>query len=76
MKNDNELTQRILTYLQERQQAGDTLEGIATWWVQRQQVSESVKAVHNALQELEAEGVVIERKIPNGRTLYLLRDDQ
>lgn len=76
MTNDNKLTKRILKYLQERKQSGDTLEGIAAWWLQYQYVSESVVAVRHALKQLEAEGVVTERKIPNGKTLYILRDDQ
>lgn len=73
---NEKLTQQILEYLEEHPEAGDTLEGIATWWVQCQQVSESVIAVRQALQQLESDGIVTERKTPSGKTLYFLRDDR
>lgn len=36
----------------------DTLEGIATWWVARQQIREDVHRVSRALAILEARGIV------------------
>lgn len=76
MTNDSTLDQRILKYLQERPQACDTLEGIAGWWVMCQQVKESVIGVQQVLETLKAQGLVRERKAPNGRTLYYISDPE
>jgi hypothetical protein len=75
MTDDSKLAQQILDYLERRSAAGDTLEGIASWWIQYQRVSESVTIVYQALQELRACGVVLERKSFDGKTLYYLSSD-
>jgi Fe2+ or Zn2+ uptake regulation protein len=74
MMDTNEKVRQIQTYLEEHPAAGDTLEGIAMWWFQRQRVSETVTDVYQALQELKASGMVLERKTPDGKTLYFRRD--
>lgn len=70
----SEIVRQIQSYLEEHPAAGDTLEGISMWWVQRQRVNETVTSVYEALQELEASGLVLERKAPDGKTIYFLRD--
>lgn len=49
MTNQGNLVDGILDYLGERPESGDTLEGIAKWWIQRQHVLNSVNAVQAAL---------------------------
>lgn len=70
----SETVRQIQSYLEEQPAAGDTLEGISTWWIQRQRVNETVTSVYEALQELKASGMVLERKTPDGKTIYFLRD--
>jgi Fe2+ or Zn2+ uptake regulation protein len=74
MTDHSEIVRQIQSYLEEHPGAGVTLEGIATWWIQRQRVDETVTTVYQALQELKASGRVLERKAPDGKTLYFLRD--
>ena len=50
------------------------MEGIAKWWVMRQRISESVEAVHQALEKLREDGAVQERRTTDGRTLYFAND--
>lgn len=73
MPKDSSVTKQILKYLEANPQAGDTLEGIARWWLLQQQVSDSVNAVHEALGQLKSKGFIEERKTPGGRTVYFAR---
>lgn len=70
------MAKQILNYLEEHPQASDTLEGITRWWILQQQVSESVMVVHRALELLKEEGYVLERKTPDGQTLYSLKNTE
>lgn len=74
MTDVREIVREIQSYLEEHPEACDTLEGIVMWWFQRQRVDETVTNVYQALQELKASGMVLERKAPDGKTLYYLRD--
>ena len=62
----------ILAYLLAHPAAQDTLEGIAEWWLLRQEVNERTTAVKNALAELVARDWVLERRTVDGRVLYHL----
>lgn len=68
------LIPRILNYLQRHNQAGDTLEGVARWWMMNQQVTDSLTEVKEALDHLTEQGVVSARTGPDGRTLYFVND--
>lgn len=68
------LVLRISEYLHKHKQAGDTLEGVARWWMMNQQVNDSLTEVQQALQQLKAQGVVTARKGPDGRTLYFINN--
>jgi hypothetical protein len=63
---------RILDYLREHPRAADSLEGIAGWWLLRQQVCETLSAVRQGLERLTADGIVTERRSADGRVLYSL----
>lgn len=66
----NEIEQYIIKHLRENPQAGDTIEGIAGWWIMRQRLNECVDLVQQSLERLKARGLVTERKTADGRTLY------
>ncbi len=53
---EQELAEAILRYLADHPQATDTLEGIAEWWLLRQQIRVAVERVAKALRRLIAEG--------------------
>lgn len=50
-------------------EAGDTIEGIADWWVARQRRSNAVSQIQKALEYLIEEGVVRKRSYGN-REIY------
>jgi hypothetical protein len=70
MAEEQKLAQQIQEYLELRPQAGDTLEGIANWWLLRQQVNESVEEIKRALAILKTRNVIVEQKMA-GRTIYV-----
>jgi Fe2+ or Zn2+ uptake regulation protein len=76
MTKESKIAGDVLDYLREHPGAADTLEGIATWWVQTKLVSESVDTVYSVLQSLKSEGLVSEKKTPDGRTLYFRNTPQ
>ena len=69
---EDELAKRLLRYLTQHPTAKDTAEGIATWWLRRQHIEQSVEAVRRALQLLIARGLLIERQGPDLRTYYAI----
>ncbi len=58
--NDEEVAQAILGYLAESPQAMDTVEGIAQWWIMRQQVRVTTTTVTRVLRELSGRGLLEE----------------
>jgi hypothetical protein len=58
------LTRMILDYLAEHPQAMDTVEGIAEWWVRRQEVRSLVGSVTRIVHRLTEEGIL--EQIGNG----------
>ena len=65
----------ILGYLRSRQNAADTVEGIARWWIKRQRLDEALAQVQAALDRLVSETRLEARVSPTGRTLYALPGD-
>ncbi|MCL4703508.1 hypothetical protein KJ068_00020 [bacterium] len=71
-QREKELTDAILEYLTEHPQASDTLEGIAEWWVMRQQVRVEIKTLLKVLRQLTGNGLL--EKIGYGdEALYHLK---
>jgi hypothetical protein len=68
----SQLAQSILAYLTERQDAQDTLEGIAEWWLLEQKISSRTAEVREALSELVASELIVERKTGDAQTYYRL----
>jgi Fe2+ or Zn2+ uptake regulation protein len=69
-KDEEAIGQCILSYLRQHPQAGDTLEGIAKWWLMRQRVSESIEVIRRVLERLKDQGLIRERRPAGGSTLY------
>jgi len=66
----SDIARLIFSYLQNHPRASDTLEGIASWWVMNQRLSESIDIIQRALQQLEDRGLIIRSNARGGRTLY------
>lgn len=74
MKKKKELAQRLLDYLEKNPHAGDTLEGIASWWLEQQRVEQVVDDVADALDYLVQKGVVRIHKLQNGAPIYKIKE--
>ena len=68
----DEICEELLGYLWEHPDAMDTLTGIADWWLPRHRVRVLVERVAEALQTLEARGL-IERIGNESGPLFRLR---
>lgn len=56
MRTDEEVAQDILGYLAEHPQAMDTAEGIAEWWIMRQQIRVNVATLTRVLRGMTERG--------------------
>jgi hypothetical protein len=74
-QQERELAELVLGYLSEHPNGMDTLEGIAEWWIPRQQVRIDVERLARVLQDLIQQGV-LERIGPESSSLYRLRVDR
>ncbi len=63
---------QILAYLSTHRDSQDTVEGIAEWWLLEQRIRHVITEVKNALAELVAHGLVLERTARDGRVRYRL----
>ena len=70
----NDVAGQILRYLHERPDARGTLEEIATWWIMQQRLHESVQVVQEAIQQLEAKGLIVRHRVCGDRILYSAED--
>jgi hypothetical protein len=68
----SQIAAAILAYLAEHPKAQDTLEGIVEWWLLEQEIKRRTAMVQEALTELLAKGLVVERKGRDGRMHYRL----
>jgi hypothetical protein len=59
-RHEEKLANAILEYLAEHPQASDSLEGIAEWWIMRQQIRVEVTTVAKVLRQLTQSGLLEE----------------
>lgn len=59
-QHEQALAHCVLDYLAEHPQAMDTLEGIAEWWVMREQVRVDVRLLERVLRRLTKQGLLEE----------------
>src|SRR5437867_3299309 len=65
-----EIGRMIRAYVERNPQAGDTLEGIAQWWLLDQLIRTETPKVKAALSWLVACGELSARRLPDGRIFY------
>ena len=68
--NESHIGYKILAYLADHPSSGDTLEGIAEWWLLERRIQNAIAKVQKALAELVAKGLVLENKGRDARTHY------
>jgi hypothetical protein len=69
-KDKHQACRYILNYLVEHPDAGDTLDGIVEWWLLNQKIRFETRIVSQAVAELVAQGLIVEQKGPDARTIY------
>ena len=67
-----QISRMILDYLRRNPDAGDTLEGIAKWWLETERIESSVEGVADALESLVEQGLVRVKESRGGNTLYVI----
>ncbi len=66
------LAAQIKRYIKNRPNAGDSLEGIATWWLRQQRTEDNLQLVEKAVTMLLTQGVIEKRTSPAGKGLYFV----
>jgi len=69
-EKEKSFSQMILNYLQRNPEAGDTLEGIVTWWLEQERIERAVDEVAKVLESLVQKGAVRVHKTQNGTSIY------
>lgn len=64
------LAEEIEAYLVAYPNAADTIEGIIKWWIVLQCYEQMHRDVEEALEYLVNSGVVVKRKLRDGRVIY------
>ena len=65
-----EIAHDVLSYLNKRSKAGDTLEGIVEWWLLEVKIRRSCAEVKTILDDLVEQGLICEVKGPDARIHY------
>lgn len=60
----------IERYLRAHPDAADGVEGIRLWWLTGECAEESPECIREALERLEAAGIVDRRTLPGGQIVY------
>lgn len=74
--NKSKIGNQILAYLVDYPKAQDTLEGIVEWWLLEQKISYETSRVKEALADLIAMGMLLERKGPDSQIHYRINQSR
>ena len=70
MKDEERIALDIVSYLTQKPSAKDTFEGIAEWWLLKQQINQAVETVNKVLESLVAKEFVQVTKYKGQETYY------
>ena len=68
----SQIGSKILAYLVENPKAQDTLEGIVEWWLLEREIKFRTARVKEALSDLVARGLILEKRGSNSQRHYLI----
>ena len=74
--NKPQISNEILAYLVDYPKAQDTLEGIVEWWLLERKIKYETSRVKDALSELIANGMLLERKGPDSQIHYRINQSR
>ena len=64
------ISEEIQLYLLQHPNAADTLEGITKWWLTRQRYEEATHVVKKALEDLIAQGLIVQTTNSDDQRIY------
>jgi hypothetical protein len=70
ISDKSRVTNDVLSYLIDHQDAQDTLEGIVEWWLVEQKIKQHTATVKEVLAELVNRGYLLESKGLDSRSSY------
>ena len=70
INDESKIGNEILAYLVDHPDARDTLEGIVEWWLLERQIKFQTARVKDALSDLVARGLILEKKGSNSQIHY------
>jgi hypothetical protein len=70
IKEQEILGEKIMGYLRRNPNAGDTTEGIATWWLGQGKTQPPVQQVADVLEILTRKGLIRKRQLHGGAAIY------
>ncbi len=76
MKDEERIALDIVAYLTQKPSAKDTFEGIAEWWLLKQEINKAVDNVDQALALLESKGFVSVKHYRGQEKYYQLNKDK
>ncbi len=76
MKDLERIALDIVAYLTQKPSAKDTFEGIAEWWLLKQEINKAVDNVDQALALLESKGFVSVKHYRGQEKYYQLNKDK
>ena len=76
LKDESKIGNEILAYLVDHPKAQDTLEGIVEWWLLEREIRFETTRVKEALSDLVARGLILEKKGSNSQIHYRLNQSK
>ena len=76
MNTKEDIARIILNYLSKNPDAGDTLEGISKWWLNREKIDVAVDEIAGVLEALIKEGLIEKQTMPGDNANYKVCSDR
>ena len=70
------IAEQIMNYLKSHPKAADSVEGVARWWLRRQQYEDAKHRVRKALDYLVTRGLVSKMRLADGNIVYGSREKE
>jgi hypothetical protein len=76
INDESKIWNEILAYLVDHPNARDTMEGIVEWWLLERQIKFQTSRVKEALSDLVAKGLILEKKGSNSQIHYRINQSK
>ncbi len=76
MRDELSAVSSILNYLVKQPGAKDTFQGIAEWWVMKEQINQSLENISDAMDMLVSKGFIIVKEYHDQPNYYQLNEEK